>query len=407
MRILVLSWFLPPYVGGAENIAAAEIRALRTRGHDVTVVTGPAPSADSGRSTVDMTPMIGPGPPVRIDELHPSLDDAATEAAVRQAIEHVIADGPFDLVYGYMLTYPWAPLRSAALIGAARDAGLPVISAELGGDPERDAPRCLELMSSVDLLVCCSAYVRDRLARLAANTDPVAVMPKMAVLYPEVVPVDVFHPDRSDRLKTRRSVGLDPYDFVVFFPSRFFDINGTLSTRKRPLLALEAFAMFARTAQSARFLTVVPPGFLGRDDEREARNHVATVIDRAGIAAKVRFIDRPVAQRDMVHYYRTADLTLVPSCEGFGLVYLESMACAAPVVGIAEGAGTEVVGDDAGVFVPPGPGVAARLANAMTHFYIDPYRRADAGAAGRHRYLSTFAGKGWAEELDRMLASAI
>lgn len=405
MRILVLSWFLPPYVGGAENIAAAEIRSLRTRGHQVTVVTGPKPRAADHPGTAASISSIGPGPVVRVAELHPSLDDAANEATVRLAIERLMSETPFDLLYGHMLTYPWAPRRSAAIIGAATRAGVPVASAELGGDPERDAPQCLKLMSSVNLLVCCSAYVRDRLARLAANTDPEVAMPKMTVVHPEVVPADVFLPDLPSGIETRRNLGLNPEDFVVFFPSRFFDINGTLSTRKQPLLALEAFAVLARTVPAARLLAILPPGFLGPDDEREARRHVAATVETAGIATQVRFVDQRVAQVDMVQYYRAADVTLVPSCEGFGLVYLESMACAVPVVGVADGAGIEVVGEDAGVFVPTGPEVAARLGEAMARLYFDAGQRAGTGAAGRHRYWSTFAGQGWAEELERTLTS--
>jgi glycosyltransferase involved in cell wall biosynthesis len=189
---------------------------------------------------------------------------------------------------------------------------------------------------------------------------------------------------------------------VVFFPSRFFDINGALSSRKQPLLALEAFARLARTAPDAHFVAALPPGFLGQDAEGAARQLVTETVDAAGIADKVHFINRAIAQRHMVHYYRAADVTLVPSCEGFGLVYLESMACAVPVVGVAEGAGTEVVGD-AGIFVAGGTNAASRLGDALAILYRDGRRRTNCGEVGRRRYDSIFSGNGWSDKLERIL----
>lgn len=402
MRVLMYSWFLPPYVGGAENIATAGIQALHARGHEITVVTGPLPPTRPG-APAPVTP-VTPYPIIRVPDIHPHLDDAAHESPVRTAIDAVLSKDKYDVIYAYMLTYPWAPRRSETIISAAHARGVPVVTEELGGDPEQDAPACLRLMSSVDLVVCCSKYVRSRLRRLAEKTDPDVILPPVKVLYPKVVTRDLFHPDPIARGRMRRKLGLKPDNFVVLFPSRFFDIEGNLSIRKRPLVALSAFAKLARSVPGARFLAILPPGFLTRDEEQAARQQVASMIRSLGIENRVVIIDQAVAQPDMTRYYRTADVALVPSQEGFGLVYLEAMACGVPVVGIADGAGREVVGDRAGMFVAPANDMETGLGDALTKLYFEPELCRSMGAAGLDHYRSQWSNERWDEELEAIIA---
>jgi glycosyltransferase involved in cell wall biosynthesis len=70
---------------------------------------------------------------------------------------------------------------------------------------------------------------------------------------------------------------------------------------------------------------------VGEGPERAALAELASSL---GIASSVRFCGR-VDDGELVAWYRAADITVVPSValEGFGLVVLESAACATPVVG--------------------------------------------------------------------------
>jgi glycosyltransferase involved in cell wall biosynthesis len=76
--------------------------------------------------------------------------------------------------------------------------------------------------------------------------------------------------------------------------------------------------------------------------------------------------------------------------EPFGLVNVEAMASAKPVVAFAHGALPEIVVDgQTGILVPPGDTVA--MAESIVSLLRDPQRRAAMGRAGRRRVVEHFA----------------
>jgi glycosyltransferase involved in cell wall biosynthesis len=86
---------------------------------------------------------------------------------------------------------------------------------------------------------------------------------------------------------------------------------------------------------------------------------------------------------ELERLYRRADIFCLPSVqEGFGIVFLEAMACGLPVVATASAAIPEVVPHGrAGLLVPPGD--VAALADALAALLEDGDRRAACGAFGR------------------------
>jgi glycosyltransferase involved in cell wall biosynthesis len=86
---------------------------------------------------------------------------------------------------------------------------------------------------------------------------------------------------------------------------------------------------------------------------------------------------------ELEHQYRRADVFCLPSVqEGFGIVYLEAMACGLPVVATASAAIPEVVPQGrAGLLVPPGD--VGALANALAELLANADQRAAYGAYGR------------------------
>jgi len=111
------------------------------------------------------------------------------------------------------------------------------------------------------------------------------------------------------------------------------------------------------------------------------------LVQRLGIADKVRFVSG-ISTEQMVHYYAEAAIAVVPSVyEGFGLPAGEAMACGVAVVSTDGGALPEVVGD-AGVIVPV-KNVDA-LVEAIDSLLRDPQRRAELGARARRRIENNF-----------------
>jgi glycosyltransferase involved in cell wall biosynthesis len=139
-------------------------------------------------------------------------------------------------------------------------------------------------------------------------------------------------------------------------------------------------------------LAIVGDGPLRPDIER--------LVDELGAQDVVQLLGY---QADMQAVYAAADVVLFPTGrgfgEGFGLVNLEAMASARPVIGSRVASVPEIVEDGVtGLLVPPDD--AGGLADAMAELASDPVRRGALGEAGRARAASQFS-------LERMVSSTV
>ncbi|MFM7197406.1 MAG: glycosyltransferase [Chloroflexota bacterium] len=126
----------------------------------------------------------------------------------------------------------------------------------------------------------------------------------------------------------------------------------------------------------------------GRD-----RAALAAQASRLGIAGRVRFLG-DVAEDDLPALYHACDVFVLPSTastEGFGLVQLEAMACAKPVVSTRLPTGVAVVNRHGvtGLTVPPGD--AASLGEALNRLLHDRALATAYGAMARRRVLESFS----------------
>lgn len=109
-------------------------------------------------------------------------------------------------------------------------------------------------------------------------------------------------------------------------------------------------------------------------------------------------------------YYSAADVFVLPSVErseAFGLVQLEAMASAIPVVCTELGTGTSFVNvhGETGLVVPPRD--ARALAEAVNSLLTDPVLRARFGAAGRARVKAKFQARQMVEQVAALYRSAL
>jgi glycosyltransferase involved in cell wall biosynthesis len=76
------------------------------------------------------------------------------------------------------------------------------------------------------------------------------------------------------------------------------------------------------------------------------RDQLSAEVRSRGLEATVRLVGR-VSDEDLAHYYRAADLTVLPSqaLEGFGLTIVESLGCGTPVLATPVGGMPEVLAD--------------------------------------------------------------
>jgi len=121
-----------------------------------------------------------------------------------------------------------------------------------------------------------------------------------------------------------------------------------------------------------------------------------------GVSEAVRFLTG-LSRQEVAACYARCEIFALPSTgEGFGLVFLEAMAFAKPVVGAACGGTTDVVEDDVnGLLIPPAsPG---RLVEALASLLSDELHRTRLGQRGAEIVRRKYSFEVFQSELEPIL----
>ncbi|GAA2318735.1 glycogen synthase [Streptomyces kunmingensis] len=239
-------------------------------------------------------------------------------------------------------------------------------------------------IASADRIVAVSAAMREDVLRVYPQVAP----ERVRVIHNGIDP-DVYRPDPE--AEALRRFGIDPDRPYVLFVGRVTRQKGL------PHLLRAAFAL--------------PPGAqlvlcCGQPDTPEIAAEVAALVEelrtvREGVFRIDGMLDTPTVRQLLTH----AAVFVCPSVyEPMGIVNLEAMACARPVVASAVGGIPEVVADGlTGTLVPFEAGgdasgepadperFARDLAAAIGELLDAPERAAKMGAAGRERAVSDFS----------------
>jgi glycosyltransferase involved in cell wall biosynthesis len=195
----------------------------------------------------------------------------------------------------------------------------------------------------------------------------------------------------AERARLRAELGLPPDALLVAVVGRVEDQKG-----------VDHLIRAARTVTAevpAAHVVVVGDGTRRPEMERLAAE--------LGLAERVHFTGW---RHDLTDVMRAIDVLALPSrWEAFGIVNLEAMAAAKPVVGFAvEGIPEVVVHGETGLLSPAGDeeGLARDLVRVLT----DPELAARLGGAGRRRFVEQYAPEQMArahvELYDRLLTAA-
>ena len=151
-----------------------------------------------------------------------------------------------------------------------------------------------------------------------------------------------------------------------------------------------------------RLLTQRPELQLAAVGEGDDRVWLEDLADENGVRLHVHFLSG-LSYAELAACYAHCDIFALPSKgEGFGLVYLEAMACAKPVIGGAHGGAPEVIEDGkTGYLVPHGD--AAQLATAMETLLSDPELRKEMGRRGKERVENDFRFSVFAKSFKKIL----
>ncbi|GAB4282569.1 MAG: hypothetical protein Kow0067_02790 [Coriobacteriia bacterium] len=243
----------------------------------------------------------------------------------------------------------WSGVRVPTLLAVH---GLGVAAAEPDGPVARLVAANL---AAADLTTAPSRFLADAAIALGADAERMHVVPN-------AVDHDLFSP--LDRDACREALGLDRTRRLVVFLGRAIPMKGA------PEL-VEAFDTLRSRVPGAQLALV---GSLGIERPADAAEHA--------VDASAPIVLRDGAPREELPLWLgAADVVAVPSrYEGFGLVALEALACARPLVLTEVGGLTEVVPAETARFVPAErPDV---LADALAWTLEHPAEAAIMAAAG-------------------------
>jgi glycosyltransferase involved in cell wall biosynthesis len=384
MRILMLTQFFAPIVGGEERAVQDLSTELAARGHEVTVATlrldGTAASEEiQGVRIVRLDSFFGRFGPAFKEPQRRHLPPAP-DPEVRAGLRRILAEVRPDIVHAHnWIVHSVPPARR-----------------------RNDAPLVLSLHDYS--LVCatkrfmhfgspCTGPGPAKCLRCAASHYGVAKGSVVAGSLLAMTPalrrrVDVCLPVSAG---VARALELDklrmPFEVLPnLIPKRADDDPQHVDTDLATLLPDDGFILFLGDAtedkgagtllEAHASLDNAPPlVFVGRPFGLEGRDrpsdvHVLDAWPHASALEAVRRCSMLVTP------------SLVP--ETFGMAALEAMACGRPVVASSVGGLPELVVDgETGLLVPPGDATALR--DAIAELVDDPARREVMGRAGKAR----------------------
>ena len=377
MKIALVSEHASPLaaLGGADaggqNVHVAALAGqLARRGHKVTVYTR--------RDDVALPARV----PLRCGVTVAHVDAGPARAVPKDGLLQWMPDfgrvlheewrqRPPDVVHSHF----W--MSGLASLAAAEPLGIPVVHTyhALGvvkrrnqGAADTSPPDRIELERQIGgrstrVIATCTDEIFE-LARMGVDAGRVTVVPCG-------VATDVFTPygDTADRTERPRILSIS-----------------RLVPRKGVGTVIEALAQ----VPDAELIVAGGPTADRLDGDPDVIR-LRGVSRRFGVTDRVRFRGS-VARDDVPGLIRSSDLVVAtPWYEPFGIVPLEAMACARPVVAAAVGGLVDTVVEDVtGVFVPPRD--ADAVAAALAALIADPVRRDRLGRAGLLRARGRY---GW------------
>jgi glycosyltransferase involved in cell wall biosynthesis len=183
----------------------------------------------------------------------------------------------------------------------------------------------------------------------------------------EVIPYGInlrkFKKKRRDK-KLVKKLGLEKKTVLV--------AAGRLSGQKGFNYLLEALRGVKKKRSDFKLLLV------GGGEDREKLEQQSKEL---GLTNEVVFLGK-IPHHLLPKYYNLGDVFVLPSLfEGFGIVFLEAMACELPIISTTAGAIPEVVVENTGILVRPKN--TAELQNAILRLMEDEKLRKKMGSAGR------------------------
>jgi glycosyltransferase involved in cell wall biosynthesis len=249
-------------------------------------------------------------------------------ASIAGTVRSLIRTCPPELIIGY-----WAHPDGEAAVRIGRLVGAPSCVIIGGSDvllmtrkPSRRR-KVLKVLETIDAVITVNKDLKNAVVRLGIDTDKVHIWHQG---------IDVGQFQAGDRLRSREYLGLPVSGHIMVWVGRMVPVKGLD-------ILLEACTLL-RDRGLEYHLYLVGDGPLRRDLVAQSEGH--------GLSAHVTFVG-PKVHDELPHWYRAADLTVLPSLsEGLPNVLRESLACGTPFVASDVGGISEIAGPESRILAP-------------------------------------------------------
>jgi glycosyltransferase involved in cell wall biosynthesis len=327
MKILMQQWAYFPWVGGAEIFTQHLAEHMVSRGHQVDIVTGllSKPSLEYENWQKELDVING----VNIYRVRvPNVRYAGVIAGIWNMLAKSLKldqQNNYDLIHSHI--FP------AMVCGALSRRGKKLVITLQGGDIGEykesswfirmmEMPFILWSLRKADVVHCVSTHIAVAATRLGA---------KKVVVVPNGVDTSVFCP--LDKSQLRQKLGYNTREKIVVSTSRLTPKNG-LDYLIKAIVPLGDVK-----------LVIVGDG--------EQRQNLESLVRDLKLQNRVSLLGaRP--HQELPQYLAIADAFCRPSVnEGFGISFIESMACRIPTIGTAVGGITDIINNgENGILVP-------------------------------------------------------
>jgi len=341
-----------PSLGGVTEHVHHLCEALRSLGHQVTIVTaGPDNGDEDG---AESTIRIGRN---ALFPINGAFVNVTVALRLRKRLENVFRCGDFDIIHIHSPLEPTLPL--AALM-AARSVDCPLVGTFHMS--ARVSP-AYEVFSDVLRTHALRLDVRIAVSK-AARSFAMRYFPGEYVVVPNGVAFSRF----AARATPVRELA-DGRINILFV--------GRLDMRKRAPLLISAFKKLRRVHPDSR-LVIVGKGFM-----EPACRAAAYPLTGKDIVFRGR-----VSPTDLPSFYSSSDIfcSVPAGSESFGIVLLEAMAAGMPIVATGIEGYREIVTDGVdGILVRPGDSTG--LADALGRLVADSELRTAMGRMGQEKAI--------------------
>jgi glycosyltransferase involved in cell wall biosynthesis len=233
-----------------------------------------------------------------------------------------------------------------------------------------------------------------------------------AYFYPDVaIRLSAYNPEDGKGLRAHQE---------ALIPNGLEDVGGAYLARAPKVPQGPARLLFVGVLQASKGVEVLIEAahllheqgvdflleLMGRFESQAYEMKIKDKVERLGLRDKVTFLGVQTGETKHASFAR-CDIFCFPTffeSETFGLVALEAMQFAKPVVATRwRGVPTVVAEGETGFLVPPQQ--APPLAEKIAQLLVDPGLRQRMGQAGRARYLALFTAKRHHQLMESLLAS--